>query len=70
MPIEYTIEFENGKLVISDKAGNYRIYSKERFVNFAVNTIKFLGTIPYRKEYDVSCVQLRQKLNNNRIVSL
>lgn len=58
MSIEYNIEFENGESVISDKGGNYRIDLRERLVDFAVNTIKFLGTIPYRKEYDVIRFQL------------
>ncbi len=35
------------------KTANYKIDLRERLVDFAVNTIKFLGTIPYRKEYDV-----------------
>jgi hypothetical protein len=29
--MEYNIEFENGELVISDSAGNYRIDLKECF---------------------------------------
>lgn len=58
MTIKYNVESKKGKLVISEKTANYKIDLRERLVDFAVNTIKFLGTIPYRKEYDVIRYQL------------
>ncbi|HHT9136269.1 MAG TPA: four helix bundle protein [Candidatus Wunengus sp. YC60] len=56
--MEYNVEFENGEMVVMDKVGNYKIDLRECLVDFAVNTIKFLGTIHYRKEYDVIRYQL------------
>jgi len=58
MTIKYNVESKKGKLVISEKTVNYKIDLRERLVDFAVNTIKFLGTIPYRNEYDVIRYQL------------
>ena len=58
MTIKYNVESKKGKLVISEKTVNYKIDLRERLVDFAVNTIKFLGTIHYRKEYDVIRYQL------------
>jgi hypothetical protein len=82
MTIKYNVESKKGKLVISEKTANYKIDLRERLVDFAVNTIKFLGTIPYRKEdirryliqesKEISLIMgsIASKLNNNRIVSL
>jgi len=82
MTIKYNVESKKGKLVISEKTVNYKIDLRERLVDFAVNTIKFLGTIPYRKEdirryliqesKEISLIMgsIASKLNNNRIVSL
>jgi len=58
MAIKYNIESKNGKLIISEKSTKYKNDLRERLVDFAVNTIMFLGTIPYKKEYEVFRYQL------------
>lgn len=58
MPIKYNAESEEEELIVSEKTANYKINLRGRLLDFAVNTIKFLGTIPYKKEYDVFRYQL------------
>lgn len=58
MAIKYNVKSKNGKLIISEKTANYKIDLRERLVDFAVNTIMFVGTIPYKKEYEVFRYQL------------
>ena len=51
--MKYSYEFEKDKLIVSDVKGQYKVDLRERLLEFAVDTIKFLLTIPYKKEYDV-----------------
>ena len=48
MKIEYAREEKHSTL--SDLKGNYKIDLGERVVAFAVNTIRFLSTIQYKKD--------------------
>ena len=43
---------------ISDLKRTYKVNLSNRLIDFAVNTIKFLSTIPYKKEHDVFRYQL------------
>jgi len=43
---------------ISERESKYQIDLNKRLLNFSVNTIKFLQTLPYKKEYDVFRYQL------------
>ena len=52
MSIKYNVESAEEELIVSEKTGNYKIDLRERLIDFAVNTIKFLGTVPYKKEYE------------------
>ena len=56
--MKYSYEFEKDKLIVSDIKGKYKVDLRERLLEFAVDTIKFLSTIPYKKEYDVIKYQL------------
>ena len=62
--MDYRVEFENKKLVISDAKEKYKINLRERLIDFAVNTIKFLSTIPYKKEYEVFRIQLSKSVTS------
>jgi four helix bundle protein len=55
---KYQIKYSNKKLSISDIAGNYKIDLKKRLLDFAINTLRFLMTLPYKKEFDVLRYQL------------
>ena len=54
----YEIAEDNGKYLIRDKKKRYEIDLRSRLFRFAVNTFKFLGTLPSKKEYDVFRYQL------------
>lgn len=56
--IDYDIVQENGEFVVREGKTKYRVDLRKRLLQFAVDTIKFLGTIPYRKEFDVFRYQL------------
>ena len=43
---------------VNDKKCNYEVDLRHRLFLFAVNTFKFLDTIPYKKEYEVFRYQL------------
>ena len=45
-------------LSVFDNKGKYEIDLRERIIDFVVKTLKFLATIPYKKEYDVFRIQL------------
>ena len=47
------VQFERDNLIVSDNRTQYKIDLRKRLLDFAVNTIQFLSTIPYKKEYDV-----------------
>ena len=56
--MKYSYEFEKDILIVSDVKGQYKVDLKERLLEFAVDSIKFLSTIPYKKEYEVFRYQL------------
>jgi four helix bundle protein len=58
MLIKCNAETKEKELILSENTGNYKINLGKWLIDFAVNTIKFLGTIPYKKEYDMFCYQL------------
>ena len=55
---KYQIKYSNSQLSISDIAGNYKIDLKKRLLDFAINTMRFIMTVPYKKEFDVFRYQL------------
>lgn len=56
--MDYKIEKLDGKFIVYDKKRNYEIDLRDRLFLFAVNTFKFLDTIPYKREYEVFRYQL------------
>ena len=44
--------------MIANEKRKYKVDLSERLMEFAVSTIKFLSTVPYKKEYDVFRYQL------------
>ena len=54
----YDVLWERGEIVVKDVKKQYRVDLRERLLKFAVDSIKFLGTLPSRKEYDVFRYQL------------
>ena len=56
--MDYKIKKLNGKFVVHEKRCNYEVDLRHRLFLFAVNTFKFLDTIPYKKEYEVFRYQL------------
>lgn len=53
MKYEYKINLDNKGLMIFDKTEKYKIDLRERLLDFTVNTIQFLGTLPNKNEYNV-----------------
>ncbi|RMG24108.1 MAG: four helix bundle protein [Methanobacteriota archaeon] len=45
-------------LVLTDVHSRYEVDLRKRLFDFSVKTIRFLGTLPYKKEYDVFRYQL------------
>lgn len=56
--MEYEISFTGKNLVIKEKGREYAIDLRQRLFNFAVDSIRFLMTLPPRKEFDVFRYQL------------
>ena len=56
--MEYKIVYQDKKFKIKEEDSKYDVDLKDRLFRFAVDTIKFLGTLPFKKEYDVFRYQL------------
>jgi four helix bundle protein len=56
--LEYEVSFTDENLVIKEKGREYAVDLRRRLFNFAVDSIKFLMTLPHRKEFDVFRYQL------------
>ena len=54
----YRVNFDNGNLQLKDSSGKYKVDLKERLLDFAIHIIKFIPTIPNRKEFEVIKYQL------------
>lgn len=54
----YDIVFENEGWIVCDSQSKYAVDLRERLFLFAVDTFRFLGTLPRNKEYDVFRYQL------------
>jgi four helix bundle protein len=64
LTVEYRIELEGQNAVVFDVKKKYRIDLRERLLDFSVNTMHFLATIPYKKEYDVFRYQLSRSASS------
>lgn len=51
--MEYEIAKHNNEFTIRERSSKYTVDLKSRLFRFAVDTIKFLGTLEFKKEYDV-----------------
>jgi four helix bundle protein len=60
MTEEYNFSSENDKIaeIVREETKDYNIEFRERLLNFAVDIIKFLSTIPRLPEYNVLRYQL------------
>lgn len=56
--MEYEIAKHNNEFTIRERSSKYTVDLKSRLFRFAVDTIKFLGTLEFKKEYDVFRYQL------------
>ena len=56
--MEYLVRFKKGDLSIREKAGNYPVNLDERFLQFAVDVVKFMIRLPKIREMDVFRNQL------------
>lgn len=56
--MEYKLIKENGRFFVKELKSEYKSNLRKRLFKFAVDTIRFLGTLPYNKEYDVFRYQL------------
>jgi len=50
---EYSLEYNNHEVIIREKKSKYNLDLRKRLLEFAVESIIFIRTIPYKKEYDV-----------------
>ncbi|WP_457618694.1 four helix bundle protein [Lutibacter sp.] len=50
--------------VIREKESRYEIDLREKLLQFSIDTLKFLKTIPYRKEYEVLRDQLSRSVTS------
>jgi len=51
-------DLNTGSDVVSDYQNEYTVKLKERFLNFSVEILRFLYTLPIKKEHDVLKYQL------------
>ena len=58
--MKYNVEFKNIHPIIHENGSKYKIDLRKRLFTFAVDTIRFLATLPYKKEFDVFRYQLSQ----------
>lgn len=56
--MEYFVERNNSEFVIRERKTNYAVDLRERLLNFSIKTIKFLMTLPDKKEIEVFKYQL------------
>lgn len=54
----YQVDFLDGSLQLRDASGKYQIDLKNRLLDFAINTLRFLATLKDRKEFEVIKYQL------------
>jgi hypothetical protein len=50
MKMEYFVERNNSEFVIRERKTNYAVDLSERLLNFSIKTIKFIMTLPDKKE--------------------
>lgn len=55
---EIDADIETNVLVVREKGQRYAVDLNERLLQFAVDVIKFLMTLPYKKEFEVFRYQL------------
>jgi four helix bundle protein len=51
--LQYDNQIEKDEFIICEKKSQYQIDLRKRLFEFAVGSMKFIGTIPYKKEFDV-----------------
>jgi hypothetical protein len=56
--MEYLLSFDKGDIIIKERVGNYPINLDERFLQFAVDVVKFIMKLPKIREMDVFRNQL------------
>lgn len=62
--MKYQVHIENDQLLIYDNQSKYNIDLQERLLDFTVKTMQFLGTIPYKKDYDVFRYQISKSASS------
>jgi len=55
--ISYDIEYSSDNIVVKEPINGYQIDLRKRLLDFAVNSIKFLMTLPKNKEFNVFSYQ-------------
>ncbi len=58
LAMDYDVVFENESWIVRDSQSKYAVDLRQRLFRFAVDTFRFLGTLPRNKEYDVFRYQL------------
>lgn len=56
--MKYSVEMNNSEFVIKERKTNYKVDLRKRLLHFSINTIKFLMTLPNKKEFEVFKYQL------------
>ncbi len=51
--MKYEIEYTNKEIITNETKTKYKIDLRKRLINFAVNSIKFLMTLPNKRVYSV-----------------
>ena len=65
---EYDILCKNNELIIKENKKDYSVDLREKVLEFAVNSMKFIATIPYRKEYEVFRYQYSKSATSTCLV--
>jgi len=64
--LEFEIEYTNKdkEIIINETKTKYKIDLRKRVIDFAVNSIKFLVTLPNRREYSVFHYQFSKSVTS------
>ncbi|MEJ2628685.1 MAG: hypothetical protein P8078_09035 [bacterium] len=65
---EYDIFCRKNELIIKEKGKACSVDLREKVLEFAVNSMKFIATIPYRKEYEVFRYQYSKSATSTCLV--
>ncbi|MGD9900358.1 MAG: four helix bundle protein [Calditrichaceae bacterium] len=56
--MEYEVDIKDGEFIVQEAGRNYVVDLNQRLLSFSVEIIRFLMSLPYKKEFEVLRLQL------------